>query len=396
MHETLKNTLPAIAAHYVTAADGRPHVAADAVLWHRTAALLATVERATWDGTDDAVSSVIDDAETLARHVAVTTGDRGTFDTLRDAHTWFGDPNHARDAASYTGPAPDWSTIGQSTMTRKRSNSGRTATTVTRHGRGFTVGATGPESAPTAIDDVIRTDRTHAAFIGVRRSSTGAYDGRDLAALTDVLYDVPALIGGDSTSWSEVLPEDVSARVAAGPYNYAAWIDDTAPVSAERKRTARRIVWPTSTSSAKVRPRRGEIVDHVERGETRTDGRSTWYHVRALPTLATTDTDGPVFVGHGPPVDRVPVDQYRHTARTDRVTEAVTIDDRWTLADALGAIAADAERGARIAWRRGETVGTLTHTAGGRYTVRVAGGAWRFTVRTPRGVLAAVRSVDDS
>ena len=389
------------AAGITYAADGRrsvsrPQVMADGHLWQTAAQLVARADGSTLDGHDDAMSSAVDDIETLAAYAALLTAERGSMNALRAAHTWFGADGHAADAIAYASTLPDWSTSMTSDMTRRRSNSGRTVTTVTRHGRSWSVGHAGiwhgrPIRGAGSLDVDRRAARVAAALDGIRVSSSGAVDGRDLAAVTDILFDVPPLIGGDLTSWSEVLPDAVSARVAAGPYNYAAWVDDTMPASAERKRAARRVSWPTRYALPPRPPRADETSQTVDRLPCeRVDGRS-WFRVTECPTVL---DDGRVMVGHGRPRDRTATVRTRR--RSTRVSYAVKVRRSMSLADGLAIIAADAKRGDRVSWRHGLDVGSLTVSAAGHYAARIDGRAWEpRRSRTAAGLADAVRRVTD-
>jgi hypothetical protein len=392
--------------YYAAAADGRPAVAADPHIWHAAAVMLARLDGSTADGSDDAASSVIDDAETMLRHAALQTGSIGDYDTLRAAYAWHGAEGHAAEPTSYDGPLPDWTVSGQSTVTRKRSNSGRTATTVTRHGRSWTVGSTRPVVEPTDMMRQRYADMAAAALDGIRGSVTAALDGRQLVQMTDYLYDLPAMIGGDLTSWSEVLPDDVSARVAATAWNPAAWIDDTMPATAERKRTARRMTWPTRyrvTAGGNTRAdETRQTVTRLPRSwsrsmrgtrsavtVTRADGTS-WFRVTELPSVS---ADGlTVTVGHGKPRPRSMT--VKQSQRSTRTSYAVVVPRSLPLADGLAAAAVDMARGDRVAWRDAASgmTGSMTLSGSGHYAARVTGAAWKVRTRTVNGLRAAVRS----
>ena len=347
------------------------------------------VDRSDSSGYVDDTHAVI--ADVLTWHLFADAPDMtiGEVNPLRAMHAWVNDHQYEE---SRVAPAPDWYTSQASDIQRKRSNSGKTVTTVLKHGRGWSTGSGrlhsvyGPHLRDLTnydgIDRETRDVRFAALLSDVRRSANGSYDGIDLARLTSAIYDVPALIGGESESWSEVIPEEVSAQVrdgayvmgdgtegTGGNYNYAA--HSTATVDKKRDRDP--VAWPTRTRLPMPRVRDAERTDHMS--------------IELLG--AHTDTDY-AWRGHHKYLRPPTVKRSRETTR---VTTAVVIPDNQLLPDALAAAALGMERGDRVAWREPRTgdTGTLTFSKGGQYTCRISGGAWRvYGLRTVKGLRNAI------
>jgi hypothetical protein len=361
---------------------------------------------------DDVAAIVANEIRTLINWASVTTADVGDIDDVRAPHVW----NVGRETTDHRPDqyrAPDqYRESVTAVRTVKRGKKG-SSVTVTRHGRSLVGGHTADVQAVGRIPAAVvrdAIDRTR------ERSSTGLADGIALARLATLLYDIPDLIGGDVTSWSEVIPATDENGRPMDPRDIAAHLDHPVGLSGGLSPTLDRAVGPeyrtadddprsfprawTTGATSLSWPDRRRIV-RVRRRKNETDretvvrsdqnGRGTlWAHVTELWAPG---PDGRAFIGHTGYERPMTVRERR--ARRARLTDGrVELDQSSDLADGLaGAIAerVDAGLSGRWEWEHGDDHGTFTLSRSGRLNVNGAG--YRVSgARTIEGVRAQLRA----
>lgn len=376
------------------------------------------VERSDNSGYGEDTRAVISDMVTLADSADLHGMTIGEVDDQRALHVWLN--GHQYEPANVAG-APDWFVSQASTLVKKRSNSGLTSVKVTRAGRSWTIGnatsyvrAIGPHIDQLRTCTIDRDKRNRNALHGVRRSSSGAYDGIDLVRLTDALYDLPALIGGETTSHHKVWSEEVSDLVRDGCYVMGDGSIGTGPIydyaahrtaTADQKKSTSGLTYQDRTLKA-LEPRADErramangqmlapadnavvirtpIAGTVERDER---GRIVYRIPDRIALSIGTVESATAFVGHQLVVRPATVHDERHKRGAPRkVTSGHQLNAETSNGMQLATIAERLERDSRANWRdcNGQT-GTISVSAGGLFSVRLTVNGvqvWRVRART--------------
>jgi hypothetical protein len=323
-------------------------------------------------------------AELTVRQTALPH--HGDVAPLRAAHLRIADrPFHAEAVSGTARPADRFHEATTATLKRTRGKKG-TSTVVVRHGasiaRGlfldYEVDPTASRVPVSVIEDAVwRARREHG------------FDAVELARIATFAYDLPPLIGGEFASWSEVLPDDVSAGVdgstvavhTSGPY-----YGNTAP---------KLKAWPTRYALPAVRARKGEeLSETVTMPVLKVRKRQTWdsgvawdgyeHDVTVTRLSAPCATPDRRFIGHRA-CHRQTTVHGKRVARTYLEQIKLTGDYLASLVN----LASIANKGESYTWRTddGAHRGTLTVSPTGRYSVTVKGSDIRVRgAKSPQGI----------
>lgn len=364
--ESFVSTLGAyVASLYDEVTEQYPALSSDHGLTCSAMALVHAVRVAdSASGADDNYTAMLSAAEAVARTATATAHDIGSISTERAAHAWFGtlpmDPT-----AVVSRVADAWLEASKSVVVTKRTKRG-THREVKKYGRSFVVGGIDTRRTervtPYPLDEELKQ---------LRRTSFGA-DGIEVARITTAAFHVD-MLGGEFKSWSEILPADVSARLGAEPYSYAAHTTGPYIGTNERQpvsfRTAYRTTMrrrdsdsddPMLTPGAPTARRTivAGVVVRDDSGKVVTK-RAERVAVRSAPTDR-------YFIGHAVH-HRAPTK--RDAATTKRsYSEAFLLPAGIDPLEAIGHAAAVLERDSAATFRSedGTIVGTLSRGKGGR------------------------------
>ena len=371
---------------YDSVVDLYPALSGDVLVGSAMAVLASSYSvRSESSGADDNYDAMLSAAAAIASTSSATLSDIGAVHAERAAHAW---PSDAlpREAVAVTSRSVDtYSTLSTSSVVSKRTKRG-TSRRVVRYGRSFVVGSTSGGNPLTALD-VERPYPLDVTLETLRRVEQYA-DGIDLASIATAAYDLP-MIGGEFQSWSEVLPEDVSARLGAEPYSYAEhtsgpWIgtnERPLPRSAGRLRVTARRRDSDPTDRSRIADRVTELVSAGDRVAVRrevpavvirddsgrvVETRSARVAVRTAPTET-------LHLGHST-VTRVPSKRDTRSTSKRSYSESFVIRS----ADVLSGLVAiaetlDADRSALWANEARTIGGTITRARSGRYSATVLG-----------------------
>ena len=210
--------------HYRDAARIAPSVLRDRAVWKSAARLLAVD---TYDPVDhpgalgaeaveDDHASIISDMGTLLDHARLKSAGIGDVDELRASHAWIDDYVTQREHDSRSSSlVPDYYVSTRAETTVKRSNSGKSVTTVVRYGKPWIFGTTeaptitrrGDFIGPIAPNAEVVPSVAEALLSAARRSRGGTVNGADVTRITNAAYgdSIPKLLGGDSLSFEQVI-----------------------------------------------------------------------------------------------------------------------------------------------------------------------------------------------
>jgi hypothetical protein len=325
------------------------------------------------------LQSIISAGEAVASTSSATMHDIGAVFIERAEHAWFGvNIEHAREAVAAAQREQDAYTA-QSTavVSRKRTKKG-TSTVVRRHGRALVIG----DTYPSDIEQHAASSRVPACVIehALQQTAHGVWhDGIGVARIATLAYNLPTLIGGETTSWSEVVPEEVSMLLDAA--TYAGWT--TGPYGATRpnvKKRGARVALPA------IRLRNGEQRSTV-RFPRLSYASST---VRGIESLTSSGHDIE-HAFHGHHAYTRPATYRAHRAARARKYDVVTFPADVDPMSLLQYLAADIERGAAVKFTTADrsVTGTLTRAAKGKLSISIPFHGVSVRVRTVAALLKA-------
>lgn len=322
----------------------------------------------TFRGTDSADNwiAILSASEATLTSCMSTLFELGERNELRADHLRIVDRRFESDPVSGTAtPADPYVSAITSTIVRKRSKRG-TYSEVRRYGQTLVTGNVTPshELTPSTVGTEYMLEQC--------KRGNGYYDGIGVARVATAVYELPELIGGEQTSYSEVLPADVSAGLT--DYSYSAWT--TGAYDGVTRHSYRRVKYSTRVRLPHPRARKGESF------EPRTvDG------VTML--VAPAENSDSLFMGHRR-MTRVA------SARGKRVPRTYSETFRLTESDPVGSlfvVATDLQRGTAVRWHVVNGArGTLTRGRNGRYSFTLDGSN-EYRVRGVRTVATLVRNI---
>lgn len=293
---------------------------------------------------DESSAIVGNELATLVRHAEVLGADVGTIDAVRSAHTWLRPMVDAPISERYSA-VPDADEATKAVVKVGHNKRGATRKVV-RHGRAVVVGSCDTSAPAWTRESTIASVLADVPF--EQRDSLGRARALDIGKVTHIAYGemIPPLLGGDTTSWSEVVYSDESAidRFGVAIHTVGGTLAGTArPLKA----------WPTRYKVGSVKVR------NAERGDTHE-------------LISASSTPGRVFIGHRA-IERQQTVHGKRVAWSARVDNAFIGNDEQPLPDAIAPVLRTLERGKRYSFTHRDSTLTCSLSPSGTYSVRVNG-----------------------